>query len=301
MSRLSVLTVTRKYSRRSSPIGCSAYEPAAPVWMFDVGQGLSVLVQTRGHALLYDAGARYPSGFDVGEAAVVPSLHALGVRRLDALVISHADNDHAGGTGAVLADYSPARRLAGEPERMHVPMAPCAAGQAWRWDGVDFRMLGPAGDERAGNDRSCVLLVDGGGDRLLLTGDITRRVEPRIAAAVPAGGALLITVPHHGSATSSSDAFLRRLRPRLALVSAGWRNRFGHPRADVMARYAALAVPRLFTARDGAVRIDVPRTGHAAVTARLRLDRPRYWREQGAGNRPPAVRRSPRNRQGGLL
>ncbi len=258
------------------PIPPSAFQ----VWMLDVGQGLSVVVRTRHHTLLYDAGARYPSGFDVGAAAVVPSLHALGVRRLDALVISHADNDHAGGAGAVLAAYAPGRRLSGEPKRLPLPMDQCAAGQAWTWDGVTFRMLGPHGGEREGNDRACVLLVDGGAGRLLLTGDITRRVEATIAAAVPAGRPLVLTVPHHGSKTSSSAAFLQALHPAMGLVSAGWHNRFGHPHPDVVARYVAAGVALRNTASAGAIRVDFPARGPASVTAEERRRQRRYWREQ---------------------
>lgn len=248
-------------------------------WVFDVGQGLSVLVRTRDHALLYDAGARYPSGFDVGAAAVVPSLHALGVRRLDVLMISHGDNDHAGGTQAVLAAYPAPRRLAGEPERMPVPMEPCRAGQSWRWDGVTFRVLGPQGRPTHDNDRSCVLLVEGGGDRLLLTGDITQRVEGAVAQALPPGRSVLMTVPHHGSETSSSAAFIAAVHPALAVVSAGWRNRFGHPRASVVARYRAAGVPLRNTARSGALELDFPVGRPAAVGPGERRRRSRYWRE----------------------
>src|SRR6185312_12259331 len=110
----------------------------------DVGQGLSVLLRTHGHALVYDTGARYPSGFDLGDAAVLPAIHALGVTRLDLLMISHGDNDHAGGAEAVVDAFPQARRLAGEPARLRVPMAQCVAGQAWQWDGVRFRVLSPA-------------------------------------------------------------------------------------------------------------------------------------------------------------
>ncbi len=259
-----------------APIPPSAFQ----VWMLDVGQGLSVVVRTRHHTLLYDAGARYPSGFDVGAAAVVPSLHALGVRYLDALVISHADNDHAGGAGAVLAAYAPARRLAGEPARLPMRMDACAAGQTWSWDGVAFRVLGPGGGKREGNDRSCVLLVDGGADRLLLTGDITKRVEPAIAAAVPAGRPLVMSVPHHGSKTSSSEAFLHALRPAVGLVSAGWHNRFGHPHPDIVARYAADGVTLRNTATSGAIRLDFPARAPASATAGERRRQRRYWREK---------------------
>lgn len=249
-------------------------------WVFDVGQGLSVAVRTRRHTLVYDTGARYPSGFDVGAAAVVPSLHALGVRRLDALVVSHADNDHAGGAEAVLSAFPATRRLAGEPGRMPMAMDRCGAGQAWNWDGVAFRVLSPVGDGGRGNDRSCVILVDGGGDRLLLTGDISRRIEPSVAAAVPPGRSVVLVVPHHGSKTSSGTDFLAALRPSLALVSAGWHNRFGHPHPLVVARYTDAGIRLLNTASSGAVAVRFPARGHAWVEHRERLEMRRYWRER---------------------
>lgn len=253
---------------------------AFEVWMFDVGQGLSLAVRTRHHVLVYDAGARYPSGFDVGAAAVVPSLRALGVHRLDALVISHADNDHAGGAAAVLAAFPVHRRLAGEPARMRMPMDACLAGQGWTWDRVRFRVLSPGPGPGEGNDRSCVILVDGGGDRLLLTGDITRRIEPAVASAVPAGHPVVLTVPHHGSKTSSSEAFLRALHPSLALVSAGWRNRFGHPHPAVVARYRQAGVSMLNTATSGAIELRFLPGKRAFVQAEERLRQRRYWREK---------------------
>ena len=205
------------------------------------GQGLSVALRTRTHVLVYDTGARYPSGFDLGDAVVVPALHALGITHLDMLMISHADNDHAGGATAVATAFPEARRYSGEPARMPVPMRPCVAGQAWQWDGVRFDVLspppGPVGKRR--NDHSCVLLVAGRRGRMLLTGDISARVEPQVAAAVGAGMPPVLLVPHHGSKSASSAAFIARLQPPLAVVSAGWRNRFGHPRPEVLARYAA--------------------------------------------------------------
>lgn len=253
---------------------------AFEAWVLDVGQGLSVLLRTRGHAMLYDTGARYPSGFDLGEAAVLPAIHALGIVRLDVLMVSHADNDHAGGAPAVVAAFPAARRYAGEPERMRVPMAACEAGQAWDWDGVRFRVLGPApGATGKGNDRSCVLLVEGRGGRLLLTGDISTKAEPAVAAALGDGLPPVLLVPHHGSKTSSGAAFIDAVDPPFAIVSAGWRNRFGHPRPEVMARYAEAGVPVLNTADSGAVGIDFPADAPARVIGCWRLRDPRYWRE----------------------
>ncbi|HKR76408.1 MAG TPA: DNA internalization-related competence protein ComEC/Rec2 [Rhodanobacter sp.] len=254
---------------------------AFEAWVLDVGQGLSVLLRTRDHALLYDTGARYPSGFDLGEAAVLPAIRALGINRLDTLMVSHADNDHAGGALAVVNAFPGAHRYAGEPERMHVPMSPCVSGQAWEWDGVRFRVLHPApGAADRGNDRSCVLLVEGLGGRLLLTGDITSKVEPQVAAAMGEGASPVLLVPHHGSKASSGADFIDAVDPPFAIVSAGWHNRFGHPRPEVMARYAEAGVPVLNTADSGAIGLDFPARAPARVTGRWRLRDPRYWREQ---------------------
>jgi competence protein ComEC len=251
------------------------------VWVLDVGQGLSVALRTRTHVLVYDTGARYPSGFDLGDAVVVPALHALGITHLDMLMISHADNDHAGGATAVAKAFPAARRYSGEPARMPVPMRPCVAGQAWQWDGVRFDVLspppGPVGKRR--NDHSCVLLVAGRSGRMLLTGDISSRVEPQVAAAVGAGVPPVLLVPHHGSKSASSAAFIARLQPPLAVVSAGWRNRFGHPRPEVLARYAAAGVQVLNTATAGAIPLDFPADGAAHAQPGWRQRLPRYWRE----------------------
>jgi competence protein ComEC len=256
-------------------------EGAFQAWVLDVGQGLSVIVRTGHHALVYDAGARYPSEFDLGEAVVIPSLHALGIDALDVLMISHADNDHAGGSAAVAGAFPLARRYGGEPDRMPMPVEQCLAGQQWEWDQVRFRVLSPSGTGTSAtkNDRSCVLLVEGRGGRLLLTGDIASGVEVRVAAALGPGPAPVVQMPHHGSKTSSSPAFIAAAKPGLAVVSAGWRNRFGHPRPDVLQRYAQAGVPVLNTAVAGAVQIDFPAAAPSFVAARWRLRERRYWRE----------------------
>lgn len=254
---------------------------AFQAWVLDVGQGLAVIVRTHGHALVYDAGARYPSDYDLGSAVVVPSLHALGIEHLDVLMISHADNDHAGGAPAVAKAFPSAQRFSGEPARMPIAMQPCVAGQQWEWDNVRFRVLHPgaANVHASANDHSCVLLVEGRGGRLLLTGDIAMDTEPRIAAALGAGPPPVLQVPHHGSKSSSSAGFIAAVAPPLAIVSAGWRNRFGHPRPEVLQRYAAAGVPVFNTALEGAVQIDFPAAPPAYVATRWRRLQRRYWRE----------------------
>jgi competence protein ComEC len=255
-------------------------EGAFQVLVLDVGQGLSVLVRTHSHALVYDAGARYPSGFDLGEAVVLPAIHAVGIRRLDTLMISHGDNDHAGGARAVAAAFPQAVRYAGEPFRMHVPMTQCTAGQSWRWDGVTFRVLSPLrGGAHHDNDNSCVLLVAGRGGRLLFTGDISSAMEPAVAAQLGAGPAPVLLVPHHGSKTSSSEAFIKAVQPPLAVVSAGWHNRFGHPKPEVVKRYSDAGVPLFNTSIQGAITLNFPALGPPQREPGWRLQHRRYWRE----------------------
>ncbi|MBL8298202.1 MAG: DNA internalization-related competence protein ComEC/Rec2 [Rhodanobacteraceae bacterium] len=247
--------------------------------VIDVGQGLSVLVRTQRHALLYDAGARFPSGFDLGEAVVVPSLHALGVRTLDGLIVSHADNDHAGGVDAILRQLPPKALWLGDPGIVPGRGRPCRAGQRWIWDTVEFHMLHPA-DKTSGseNDQSCVLLVQSGTARVLLTGDISARVEP--AVAVAAGHEpLVLVVPHHGSKTSSSAALLDSLTVQQALVSAAYRSRFGHPHAEVVARYHERGITLVNTATAGCIRLRFSPRAPPQTIEHCRRDRVRYWTE----------------------
>ncbi|WP_257389283.1 DNA internalization-related competence protein ComEC/Rec2, partial [Tahibacter caeni] len=245
----------------------------------DVGQGLSVLVHTAQHALLYDAGARYPSGFDLGEAVVVPTAQALGVRELDALVVSHADLDHAGGVEAVRRALQPRALWRGDPRIAEGQGRPCTAGESWRWDGVEFRLLHPpAGFHGDDNDGSCVLLVQSGGARLLLTGDISVRVEAAVAAAA-GREPLVLVVPHHGSKTASSAELLDGLQVQLALVSAGYRSRFGHPHADVVARYRERGIPLVNTADAGCLRLHFSPRAPPRMVEHCRRDRRRYWNE----------------------
>ncbi|MGR8918355.1 MAG: ComEC/Rec2 family competence protein, partial [Gammaproteobacteria bacterium] len=200
-----------------------------------------------------------------GQAIVVPALAARGIRRLDALVLSHADMDHAGGLDAVLATLRPRRRYASQPARAGVGFEPCHAAAPWRWDGVEFRwLLAPAGSGRSENDRSCVLKVGSGYGRLLLSGDIERGAERGLLAG--GGGRLaseVLIVPHHGSRSSSTPAFIDAVRPVVAIAATGYGNRYGLPHAEVVSRYRRRGVRWLDTARDGAVIVDIGPNGVA--------------------------------------
>lgn len=249
--------------------------PPAPgtfrLTMLDVGQGLAVHIVTARHTLLYDAGARYPTGFDVGAAVVVPAVRSAGISRLDMLLISHADIDHRGGAAAVAAALAPRWSLGTQ-----APDAPCRLGLRWQWDGVAFEILHPAPgvEARTDNDRSCVLRVSGARAKALLPGDIERDAELQIVKA-GAGRVTLLVAPHHGSRTSSSRQLIHHLHPAVVLISAGYDNRFGHPHADVLARYRAAGLIWYSTAAAGALTWASNAPGRVS---RQRAGRGPYWR-----------------------
>ena len=265
---------------------------AFDVVMVDVGQGLAVVVRTAHHAVLYDTGPAVEEGFDAGERAVVPTLRALGIARLDLLVLSHADNDHAGGYAAVVRDI-PVEEVRWPEGSGLDPGAlraeSCVAGAAWTRDGVRFRFIHPPVHfPYLRNNASCVLRVESAAGTALLTGDIDGVVEEglvkRHAGALPAD---VVSVPHHGSGSSSTPAFIDAVATRVALVSAGHGNRFRHPRPEVVERWAAAGARVPGTADGGALRV---RLGHGAPpgVSGERWARPRFW---DAAARAARVRR----------
>ncbi|MCG6118036.1 MAG: DNA internalization-related competence protein ComEC/Rec2 [Aquimonas sp.] len=248
------------------------------VWVLDVGQGQAVLLRTTRHALLYDAGPAFGSGLDMGEAAVVPAMRALGLPGLDRLLVSHGDADHAGGTASVLRAY-PAELLSSD---LSLPGArSCESGEAWDWDGVGFELLHPPEHfPYLGNESSCVLRVEAGGRVLLLPGDIGRLIEQRLVREQ--GERVLADVlllPHHGSHSSSSAEFVAGVAPAIGLISAGHRNRFGHPRAEVVERWLEAGTALHSTAEGGALHLRIGPDGVHGPSAR-RQSHPRLWQAQ---------------------
>nr|WP_298133536.1 DNA internalization-related competence protein ComEC/Rec2 [uncultured Pseudoxanthomonas sp.] len=253
--------------------------------VIDVGQGLSALVRTANHTLLFDAGPAVEEGFDAGERAVVPALRALGVPRLDALVVSHGDNDHAGGVDAV-RDSLPVRTVLAPPGGPVDAHAACIAGAAWTWDGVRFRFLHPGlYFPYLGNEASCVLKVETVHGGLLLPGDIGAIVERGLVHRDPTAlRADVVVLPHHGSAGSSDPAFVAATSPRLVLNASGAGNRFGHPRAEVVARWRRQGAEVLDTQSGGALRVWLGAEG--LQVRERRHDRAHWWdavRRQRAG------------------
>ncbi len=249
--------------------------------MIDVGQGLSLLMRTRDRAILYDAGPASPrGGLDFGEAAVVPALRALGVRRLDMIIASHGDNDHAGGIASVQRAFPDAAVFA--PEGAKVDGAKvCQLGQRWRWGGVNVEILHPPPLlPYLRNESSCVLRIQTRDRSALLTGDIGKHIESRLIYEYPRQlHADLLIVPHHGSASSSTAAFVDAVAPKLALASYGYANRFGHPHHSTVNRYQMRNIDWIGSATAGFTKLRLDSNG-VHIIERRRLDQRRWWRHQ---------------------
>ncbi len=271
----------------------------------DIGQGTAVLVRTQHHLLLYDTGPQYTRDNDAAVRVLLPWLGARGVRELQLLLRSHRDAAHVGGAASLLAAL-PVRAMSSSLESSHpllaqaaaraVPHTPCQAGQRWQWDGVQFEVLHPQpadlalGESRGikPNALSCVLRVQaavvGGepGRSALLTGDIEAAQESALVAALGASGGLrsqLLLVPHHGSRTSSTAAFIHAVQPQMAVVQAAYRSRFGHPAPDVVARYDTRGVVVLRSDRCGALTWPAAADG-GALWCQRQVGR-RYWHHAG--------------------
>jgi competence protein ComEC len=248
----------------------------------DIGQGNAVIVRTAAHTLVYDSGPRYSEESDAGQRVVVPLLRAFD-ERVDMVMLSHRDSDHTGGAAAVLA-MQPLAALVSSIEDAHELQAirastRCARGQRWHWDGVEFQVLHPAAGDyevvNKPNALSCVLRVSNGAQTALLAGDIELAQESRLVAGESALlAANLLLVPHHGSKTSSSAAFLDAVHPSFAVVQAGYRNRFGHPAAPVLERYRQRGIAVVDSPRCGAA---LWRSAQPLAVACQRDTAPRYW------------------------
>lgn len=288
------------------PRGCSArgaapalllplmfWQGAAPdhgvfeLTVLDVGQGLSAVVQTRHHVLVFDAGPAWPGG-NSGARNLAPFLQAAGIGAVDMLVLSHPDLDHRGGIRGLL-DHHRVRKLAGSLYP-GLPMASddrCESGKTWRWDGVDFRYLHPAGEGggRPGNDNSCVLKITSQGGAVLLTGDIEADAERRILVRGESVGADLVVAPHHGSRSSSSAAFIAAVDPEWVVYPAGFGNRWGFPDAGVRDRWQPAT--EVVTGEHGAVRAAFPAERSGPDVQAWRCVASRFWRRrQCPGDRP---------------
>lgn len=255
------------------------------VTAFDVGQGTALLIETPHHRLLYDTGPAYSPESDGGNRVILPYLKARGIHKLDAVIVSHSDVDHAGGALSILDEISVGWTSSSLPfEHRVVAHAPnhqrCEAGQAWDWDGIRFEMLHPApasydNAKWKPNARSCTLKITLGTQSILLAGDIEAAQEAELVENDPdLLRASVLLAPHHGSGTSSTLPFLNAVQPEIALFQVGYRNRYRHPKAEVFERYGRLGIRRLRTDDSGAVTL---RFGSRIDIAEYRTEHARYW------------------------
>jgi competence protein ComEC len=261
------------------------------LWLtvLDVGQGLSVVLRTRNHTMLYDTGPKYSNG-DSGKYVIVPFLRGEGIDVLDKIIVSHADSDHSGGALSVLARV-PTRTLLtsvadDHPIRQAIPdNYNCVAGDAWQWDGVHFEILHPLASDflslrtHKTNEVSCVLKVTTSHGSILLPGDIGRKTEADLLQRM--GDSLasdVLIVPHHGSRSSSSEAFLQRVNPDYAIFTVGYRSRYGHPHPEIVTRYLEQGSLLRRSDYDGAILVQFARN-HIEINTWRELNR-HFWHDR---------------------
>ncbi|MCW8929693.1 MAG: DNA internalization-related competence protein ComEC/Rec2 [Gammaproteobacteria bacterium] len=268
--------------------------------MLDVGQGLAMVLRTRHHTLLYDTGDYYSDQFNMADQVIIPYFRVKGIKKIDKLIVSHSDKDHAGSYSQIIHQIPIKNVLAGEPEQLSVKSSSnlmntgmkskrtffsinqCASGQNWQWDGVNFEVLSPNRPllVKKRNNRSCVLRVTTASNKvILLTGDIEKKTEKQLLSAYPELKADILQVPHHGSKTSSSFKFLKQLQPKVALFSFGYKNRFHHPASQVIERYKKMQV-KLYNTSNGAIDIKSNMTNNSFSVKEYRVEYQQLWNRE---------------------
>lgn len=262
------------------------YQPDRPLYgeftltLLDVGQGLSVIVQTKDHTLVYDAGPRFSENFDMGESVVLPYLRMTGIKNVDMLVVSHGDNDHIGGARALLKSLKVNSILTSVPDKILSSMTQnCIAGQSWRWDGISFSFLYPSRENSMlGNDSSCVLRVDNGIHSVLLTGDIEKYAEKfLVETRIERLPSTILVAPHHGSKTSGVMKFVTAVHPVYVLYATGYRNRYHFPHQSVVDTYTKMNSIQLNTVDSGAIIFNITMDNILASPLLYRNIHHRYW------------------------
>jgi competence protein ComEC len=230
---------------------------AQELWfsLLDVGQGLSAVIQTKNHILIYDTGP--------DSKVMVPFLKSQGIEHIDTILLSHTDLDHRGGLKSILEVYKPGKIITSTPEKLTESISDkCQGGQHWQWDGIDFEILSPHPTWQSlphpqaffkTNNQSCVLKVTTGQNSILLTGDIESMIEEALIQENVPLKARLLVVPHHGSKGSSTKAFIEKVSPEYALFAVGQYNRFGFPRSSVVEAYQAIGAKTEINALTGMI------------------------------------------------
>ena len=254
----------------------------------DVGQGMSLLLETSHHRLLYDTGPNYSLESDAGSRVILPYLKGRGINALDMLMISHNDSDHSGGALSLLkqipVDLVSSSLMLDSPIVVQSPRHQrCQSGQGWEWDGVRFEVLQPApvsydSNKWRPNARSCTLKVTTQYYSMLLPGDIEAIQEDELVNSIPDKlKADVLLAPHHGSGTSSTAAFLKAVAPSLAIFQVGYLNRYHHPKSEVFSRYEEFGINRLRTDESGAITLQF---GALLQFSQFRKEHARYWYDQ---------------------
>ena len=261
------------------------------VEVFDIGQGLAVLVRSNDHTLIYDTGPSYPPHYVAAESEMLPYLQQQGIAKLDALFVSHSDNDHSGGANSLIEALPIANLYSGEAAIMNKRVSrhavtpqqyqQCLAGQSYRLGELSVVVLSPHQVGENNNNNSCVVKISDGKRSLLLTGDISKDVERELLYTAHQKQtkhllqADIIIAPHHGSKTSSSEAFIAEVNPTWAVFPVGYQNRWHFPALSVLARYQKNDVQQLITANTGFIRFNV-QNQHIEVKT-YREDLAAYW------------------------
>jgi competence protein ComEC len=264
------------------PLGL--FVPAVPaagdVWftVLDIGQGLSAVVQTQNHILVFDTGPRLGASFDMGDSVVMPFLHSINAHKVDMLVISHGDNDHIGGAKAVLAQMPVVSIKTSVPDKLPHSTY-CLRGESWDWDGVNFSFLYPTRENLdLNNDSSCVLRITSGMHHILLTGDIEKFAEKDLLESQQGYlQADILVAPHHGSKTSALPDFVTSVRPTYVLFATGFRNRYHFPHPSVVKAYAQVGSIELNTTQTGAIQFRIDSKNGIYAPDLYRLNHQHYW------------------------
>lgn len=252
------------------------------VWftLLDVGQGLSAIIQTKNHVMVFDAGPKLSSNYDMGESVVTPFLHSIGAKKIDMLIVSHGDNDHVGGAGALFSHFPVLTARTSDPVILLPFIARyCLRGEKWKWDGVQFEFLYPTEAKlNLDNNSSCVLRVtDANQKHILLTGDIEKLAENELVQIDPGNlSADILVAPHHGSKTSAVASFVNDVNPKYVLFPVGYRNRYHFPHAMVIEKYQRLQAVLFSTEESGAIQFGLSKND---LPMQYRITHRHYWNE----------------------
>lgn len=249
------------------------------ITVFDVGQGLSVFLQTANHQLLYDTGPGFRSGSSSAERVIKPWLQSENIKTISTLLISHSDNDHAGGAELINDTFKPEFVIAPKADSIDYTNA-CEAGYSWDWDGVHFEFLYPFENTRSKNtnNNSCVLRVSLHGKSILLTGDIEKEAERALLSVYKKLRSDIVFVPHHGSRTSSTVEFVNAVNPQIAIIPAGFANRWRFPKPDILQRWQKSGADVYNIATTGQLNLKINSQGEISQSTWI-ATQCRYWHQ----------------------